>query len=108
MLKHKNQALVEFTDLLNAQNFMEEYVDYLPTIHDIVVYPSYSQYPHLTATNEPPISLTREESPPSPVLLVTILNPLYPITVDILTQIFNPYDKASGFFNFLFMDIVCF
>jgi hypothetical protein len=30
---------------------------------------------------------------PSPVLLVTILNPLYPINVDVLSKIFNQYNR---------------
>lgn len=105
MLKSKNQALIEFRNINSAMDFVSNYTQYHPTIRGIVVYPSYSQHQELRSQNQSSYSsyssntssfggnFRQNDSPASPVLLVTILNPMYPISVDVLGQIFHRYDS---------------
>jgi polypyrimidine tract-binding protein 2 len=96
-MKSKNQALVEYRDILDAKNFILNFTQYHPTIRGIVVYPSYSQHQELrqsqSSNNHSGNTHHKEDNtPPSRILLISILNPLYPINVDVLGQIFHSYD----------------
>jgi hnRNP-L/PTB/hephaestus splicing factor len=95
MMKNKSQALVEFVDLADSIAFINNYTNYYPTIRGIVVYPSYSLHQELISSTNNIAASIQNTSPPSPVLLISILNPLYPITVEVLCQIFNQYNGGQ-------------
>jgi len=119
MLKSKNQALLQFQDLQASIHFMRYYSSVQANIRGRNIYPQYSGHQELTSHSG--VLVPRTESPaqnnnnnnnnintntaPNRILLVTIHNAIYPITVDVLHQVFGPqgmvekiviFNKAKG------------
>lgn len=88
MLPNSNQAFVQFQTIESATNFLSEAQRYPPKIHDIPLYVQYSVHDTISTKPSP-----RAPGSPSRVLLVTIHNPLYTITLDVLSKIFSPYES---------------
>lgn len=86
LLKSKNQALVQFQDLSSATNLISQSHKFPLTIRTVQVYPQYSNHTEIKSTARP------SGDAPSRILLCTILNPYYSITVDVLNTIFGPYE----------------
>lgn len=86
LLRSKNQALVQFQDVASATNFITASAQYPPQIRYVPVYPQFSTHAEIKASVRP------SGSEASYILLCTIQNPYYDITVDVLNTIFSPYE----------------
>ncbi|KAI8787835.1 heterogeneous nuclear ribonucleoprotein L [Biomphalaria glabrata] len=89
LMPRKRQALIEFEDLNGAKNC----VDYCLQGNSIYVagQPAFFNFSLSTKIQRPGEEDTR---PPNHVLLFTILNPQYPITVDVMHTINSPYGQV--------------
>ncbi|CAN8302586.1 unnamed protein product [Cochlearia groenlandica] len=104
MLRAKNQALIQMEDVSSAITALQFFTNVQPTIRGRNVYIQFSSHQELT-TIEQNLHGGREDEP-NRILLVTIHHMLYPITVDVLHQVFSPYgfveklvtfQKSAGF-----------
>eukprot|EP00026_Physarum_polycephalum_P006252 Phypoly_transcript_06294.p1 GENE.Phypoly_transcript_06294~~Phypoly_transcript_06294.p1 ORF type:complete len:441 (+),score=88.08 Phypoly_transcript_06294:347-1669(+) len=99
MLKSKNQALLQFGELSSAINFMQYYSTIQANIRGRNVYPQFSSHQELSSSSG--VIATHEadgpagSSSPNRILLVTINNAMYPITVDILYQVFGSHGMVE-------------
>lgn len=97
MLKSKNQALLQFQELQGAINFMQYYGPVPANIRGRNIYPQFSSHQELNSHSgvivqrAQPSSQAPINGPPNRILLVTIHNAMYPITVDVLHQVFGPH-----------------
>jgi len=83
ILKGKNQAFIEMA----AEPFAASLIEYYNSVQaSIRLKPVFFQY-----STRSELSSTSEHEPVSSVLLVTVLNLVYPITIEILHQIFSRY-----------------
>lgn len=103
MLRAKNQALVQMQDVASAINVLQFYANVQPTIRGRNVYVQFSSHQELTTIDQNSHGRGDE---PNRILLVTIHQMLYPITVDVLHQVFSPhgfvekivtFQKSAGF-----------
>lgn len=105
MLRAKNQALLQMQDIPSAVNALQFYTNVQPSIRGRNVYVQFSSHQELTTMDQ--TSQGRDEdSQPNRILLVTIHHMLYPITVEVLHQVFSPhgyvekivtFQKSAGF-----------
>ncbi|MED6122618.1 hypothetical protein PIB30_041391 [Stylosanthes scabra] len=102
MLRAKNQALLQMQDVTSAVNALQFYANVQPSIRGRNVYVQFSSHQELTTMDQ---NQGREDEP-NRILLVTIHHMLYPITVDVLHQVFSPhgyvekivtFQKSAGF-----------
>ncbi|MED6126423.1 hypothetical protein PIB30_078326 [Stylosanthes scabra] len=102
MLRAKNQALLQMQDVASAVNALQFYANVQPSIRGRNVYVQFSSHQELTTMDQ---NQGREDEP-NRILLVTIHHMLYPITVDVLHQVFSPhgfvekivtFQKSAGF-----------
>lgn len=117
MLKSKNQCLLQFNDMGSAIQFMQLYGTHPLNIRGRNVYPQFSSHQELnsqsgmlsrgapTSSHHDDGSGSSMSGTPNRILLVTIHNAMYPITVDVLHQVFGPhglvekiviFNKAKG------------
>ncbi|GAV78730.1 RRM_5 domain-containing protein/RRM_6 domain-containing protein [Cephalotus follicularis] len=103
MLRAKNQALLQMQDIPSAINALQFYTNVQPTIRGRNVYVQFSSHQELTTMDQNAQSRGDE---PNRILLVTIHHMLYPITVEVLHQVFSPhgfvekivtFQKSAGF-----------
>ncbi|XP_010527312.1 PREDICTED: polypyrimidine tract-binding protein homolog 3-like isoform X1 [Tarenaya hassleriana] len=103
MLRAKNQALLQMEDVSAAVNALQFYTNVQPSIRGRNVYIQFSSHQELTTVEQTTHGRGDE---PNRILLVTIHHMLYPITVDVLHQVFSPYgfvekivtfQKSAGF-----------
>ncbi|XP_050235524.1 polypyrimidine tract-binding protein homolog 3 isoform X2 [Mercurialis annua] len=103
MLRAKNQALLQMQDVPSAINALQFYTNVQPTIRGRNVYIQFSSHQELTTMDQNSQGRADE---PNRILLVTIHHMLYPITVDVLQQVFSPhgfvekivtFQKSAGF-----------
>ncbi|XP_010533406.1 PREDICTED: polypyrimidine tract-binding protein homolog 3 isoform X5 [Tarenaya hassleriana] len=104
MLRAKNQALLQMQDVSAAVNALQFYTNVQPSIRGRNVYIQFSSHQELTTMEQNTHHGRVDE--PNRILLVTIHHMLYPITVDVLHQVFSPYgfvekivtfQKSAGF-----------
>eukprot|EP00708_Paratrimastix_pyriformis_P002558 GAFH01001306.1.p2 GENE.GAFH01001306.1~~GAFH01001306.1.p2 ORF type:complete len:444 (-),score=96.94 GAFH01001306.1:396-1649(-) len=88
LLRSKNQALLQFQELTSAIQMMQYHQNQQVNIRGRNIYMQFSSHQELTTTQQP----SDGQTPTSRILLVTIQNPLYPITVDVLSQVFSPFE----------------
>ncbi|XP_054811852.1 polypyrimidine tract-binding protein homolog 3-like [Prosopis cineraria] len=102
MLRAKNQALLQMQDIASAVNALQFYSNVQPSVRGRNVYIQFSSHQELTTVDQ---SQGRGDEP-NRILLVTIHHMLYPITVDVLNQVFSPhgyvekvvtFQKSAGF-----------
>eukprot|EP00123_Amoebidium_parasiticum_P017180 comp23744_c1_seq2/m.40991 comp23744_c1_seq2/g.40991 ORF comp23744_c1_seq2/g.40991 comp23744_c1_seq2/m.40991 type:complete len:472 (-) comp23744_c1_seq2:501-1916(-) len=86
MLKGKTQAFIELESAEAATNMLNVYTATPPMIRKRAIYFSYSQHQHLTNP-----SLSLEGNTAGTILLVKIHNQLYPVTLDVLCQVFSKF-----------------
>jgi polypyrimidine tract-binding protein 2 len=96
MLKSKNQALLQFAELPPAISFMQYYSTVQANIRGRNIYPQFSSHQELSSSSGViqqggDSTANGNTSPPNRILLVTINNAMYPITVDILYQVFGSH-----------------
>ncbi|KAM7507913.1 hypothetical protein LguiA_018366 [Lonicera macranthoides] len=120
MLRAKNQALLQMQDVPSAVNALQFYTNVQPSIRyldyclrDFVVkavvllgrnvYVQFSSHQELTTMEQ---NAQGRGDEPNRILLVTIHHMLYPITVEVLHQVFSPhgfvekivtFQKSAGF-----------
>ncbi|KAJ0570089.1 putative RNA recognition motif domain, nucleotide-binding alpha-beta plait domain superfamily [Helianthus annuus] len=104
MLRAKNQALLQMQDVPAAVSAMQFYANVQPSIRGRNVYVQFSSHQELTTMEQNTQGRVDEE--PNRILLVTIHHMLYPITVEVLHQVFSPhgyvekivtFQKSAGF-----------
>ncbi|BAU01993.1 polypyrimidine tract-binding protein homolog 3-like isoform X2 [Vigna umbellata] len=102
MLRAKNQALLQMQDIPSAVNALQFYSNVQPSIRGRNVYVQFSSHQELTTMDQ---NQAREDEP-NRILLVTVHHMLYPITADVLHQVFSPhgfvekivtFQKSAGF-----------
>ncbi|KAG6624204.1 polypyrimidine tract-binding protein homolog 3 isoform X1 [Carya illinoinensis] len=103
MLRAKNQALIQMQDIPSAVNALQFYANVQPSIRGRNVYIQFSSHQELTTMDQ---NTQGRGDEPNRILLVTIHHMLYPITVDVLHQVFSPhgfvekivtFQKSAGF-----------
>ncbi|KAJ8762745.1 hypothetical protein K2173_017560 [Erythroxylum novogranatense] len=103
MLRAKNQALLQMQDVPSAITALQFYTNVQPTIRGRNVYVQFSSHQELTTMDQ---NTQARGDEPNRILLVTVHHMLYPITVDVLHQVFSPYgfvekivtfQKSAGF-----------
>lgn len=105
MLRTKNQALMQMQDVASAINLMDYYINVQPSVRGRNVYMQFSSHQELT-TDQTQGRKSDTDGQPNRILLVSIHHVIYPITVDVLQQVFSPYgfvekvvtfQKSAGF-----------
>ncbi|KAJ9545992.1 hypothetical protein OSB04_025699 [Centaurea solstitialis] len=103
MLRAKNQALLQMQDVPSAVSAMQFYANVQPSIRGRNVYVQFSSHQELTTMEQ---NTQGRGDEPNRILLVTIHHMLYPITVEVLHQVFSPhgyvekvvtFQKSAGF-----------
>jgi polypyrimidine tract-binding protein 2 len=103
MLRAKNQALLQMQDVPSAVNALQFYTNVQPSIRGRNVYIQFSSHQELTTVEQ---NSQGRGDEPNRILLVTIHHMLYPITVEVLHQVFSPhgfvekivtFQKSAGF-----------
>nr|GEU60460.1 polypyrimidine tract-binding protein homolog 3 [Tanacetum cinerariifolium] len=103
MLRAKNQALLQMQDVPSAVSAMQFYATHQPSIRGRNVYVQFSSHQELTTMEQ---TTQGRGDEPNRILLVTIHHMLYPITVEVLHQVFSPhgyvekvvtFQKSAGF-----------
>ncbi|XP_039138281.1 polypyrimidine tract-binding protein homolog 3-like isoform X1 [Dioscorea cayenensis subsp. rotundata] len=108
MLRAKNQALLQMQDVDSAVNVLQYYTNTQPSVRGRNVYMQFSSHQELTTVdqNSQGRKNGEQDSQPNRILLVTIHHMLYPITVEVLHQVFSPhgfvekivtFHKSAGF-----------
>ncbi|KAI3981569.1 hypothetical protein MKX01_007489 [Papaver californicum] len=108
MLRAKNQALLQMHDLPSAINALQYYTNVQPSVRGRNVYIQFSSHQELTTMeqNAQGRKAADQDAEPNRILLVTIHHLLYPITVEVLHQVFSPhgyvekivtFQKSAGF-----------
>ncbi|XP_072999634.1 polypyrimidine tract-binding protein homolog 3 [Typha latifolia] len=107
MLRAKNQALLQMHDLPSAVNALQYYTNVQPSVRGRNVYIQFSSHQELTTADQNSQGRkSDQDSEPNRILLVTIHHMLYPITVEVLHQVFSPhgfvekivtFQKSAGF-----------
>ncbi|KAK7270973.1 hypothetical protein RJT34_26523 [Clitoria ternatea] len=102
MLRAKNQALLQMHDIPSAVSALQFYANVQPSIRGRNVYVQFSSHQELTTMDQ---NQGREDEP-NRILLVTVHHMKYPITADVLHQVFSPhgyvekivtFQKSAGF-----------
>eukprot|EP01098_Paradermamoeba_levis_P011226 TRINITY_DN47_c0_g1_i2.p1 TRINITY_DN47_c0_g1~~TRINITY_DN47_c0_g1_i2.p1 ORF type:complete len:334 (-),score=96.69 TRINITY_DN47_c0_g1_i2:644-1645(-) len=95
MLKGKNQAFIQMQDQVASTSLVQYYNSVPATIRTKSVYFQFSTRDEIqapqTATATPMADEKFQLGQQNSILLVTILNVLYPINIDVLHQIFSKY-----------------
>ncbi|KAK9757345.1 hypothetical protein RND81_01G156300 [Saponaria officinalis] len=103
MLRAKNQALVQMQDVPSAMSVLQYFTNVQPTIRGRNVYIQFSSHQELTTVEQ---NANGRGEEPNRIVLVTIHQMHYPITVDVLHQVFSPhgfvekivtFQKSAGF-----------
>ncbi|KAK6778888.1 hypothetical protein RDI58_025606 [Solanum bulbocastanum] len=103
MLRAKNQALLQMQEIAAAVNAMQFYSNVQPSIRGRSVYVQFSSHQELTTVDQ---NAQGRGDEPNRILLVSIHHVLYPITVEVLHQVFSPhgivekivtFQKSAGF-----------
>eukprot|EP00475_Leptophrys_vorax_P006787 TRINITY_DN14241_c0_g3_i2.p1 TRINITY_DN14241_c0_g3~~TRINITY_DN14241_c0_g3_i2.p1 ORF type:complete len:472 (-),score=73.79 TRINITY_DN14241_c0_g3_i2:67-1482(-) len=98
VMRAKNQALLEMQDIAAAINMIQFYSGVQPAIKGRNVYVQFSSHQVLTSNDNQ--NRSHQEGQPNRIILVTIHNPLYPINVDVLHQVFSPHGFVEKIVTF--------
>eukprot|EP01116_Phalansterium_solitarium_P003583 TRINITY_DN143_c0_g2_i1.p1 TRINITY_DN143_c0_g2~~TRINITY_DN143_c0_g2_i1.p1 ORF type:complete len:432 (+),score=122.79 TRINITY_DN143_c0_g2_i1:194-1489(+) len=88
-LKGKGQAFIQMQDLLAATNLVQAYNSVQPSIRGRPIWFQYSNHEEITAPHSGGSGSGTDGA--NHVLLVTIMNAIYPITVDVIQQVFSKF-----------------
>ncbi|KAJ3687861.1 hypothetical protein LUZ61_017025 [Rhynchospora tenuis] len=107
MLRAKNQALLQMNDMASAVSALQYYSTVQPSVRGRNVYLQFSSHQELTTADQSTQGRkTDQDSQPNRILLVTVHHMIYPITVEVLHQVFSPhgfvekivtFQKTAGF-----------
>eukprot|EP01018_Ginkgo_biloba_P018577 Gb_16815 [translate_table: standard] len=102
MLRAKNQALLQMHDVSSSIAALQYFSTNQPSVRGRNVYIQFSSHQELTTVEQS--GQTRQsgdqDSQPNRILLVTIHHLLYPITVEVLHQVFSPYGFVEKIVTF--------
>ncbi|KAF1878319.1 hypothetical protein Lal_00046986, partial [Lupinus albus] len=96
MLRAKNQALIQMQDVDTAASALQFYENIQPNIRGRNVYIQFSSHQDLAPTDQ---NQGRGDEP-NRILLVTIHHVLYPMTADVLHQVFSPHGSVEKIVTF--------
>ncbi|KAA6368244.1 MAG: hypothetical protein EZS28_036228, partial [Streblomastix strix] len=82
MMRNQTGALLEFRELESAIQFVTESKQRPPILHGKQLFAEYSLHQEIRKNKEKPMKRELDTYQASRILLVTIHNPLFPITVD--------------------------
>eukprot|EP00271_Cylindrocystis_brebissonii_P014274 TRINITY_DN35583_c0_g1_i1.p1 TRINITY_DN35583_c0_g1~~TRINITY_DN35583_c0_g1_i1.p1 ORF type:complete len:520 (-),score=99.15 TRINITY_DN35583_c0_g1_i1:640-2085(-) len=100
-IRSKNQALIQMADVQHAMALVQYYTEVQPMIRGQKVYLQFSSHQELTSTDNAPRGRQGDmDQQPNRILLVTIHNPLYPIDVNVLQQVFSPHGFVEKIVTF--------
>ncbi|XP_020592985.1 polypyrimidine tract-binding protein homolog 3 [Phalaenopsis equestris] len=106
MLRAKNQALLQMYDISAAISALQYYSNVQPSVRGRNVYMQFSSHQELTTVDQGSQGRKDQDLDPNRILLTTIHHMLYPITVEVLHQVFSPhgfvekivtFQKSAGF-----------
>jgi len=106
MLRAKNQALLQMEDIHASVSALQYYSSVQPSVRGRNIYMQFSSHQELTTDQSSHGRNSDQDSEPNRILLVTIHHMLYPITVEVLHQVFKAYgfvekivtfQKSAGF-----------
>ncbi|XP_077248685.1 polypyrimidine tract-binding protein homolog 3-like isoform X2 [Tasmannia lanceolata] len=102
MLRAKNQALLQMHDVASAINALQYYTNVQPSVRGRNVYIQFSSHQELTTMDQNGQARKGgdQDSQPNRILLVTIHHLLYPITVEVLHQVFSPHGFVEKIVTF--------
>eukprot|EP00268_Persea_americana_P007880 TRINITY_DN1300_c0_g1_i2.p1 TRINITY_DN1300_c0_g1~~TRINITY_DN1300_c0_g1_i2.p1 ORF type:complete len:449 (+),score=90.26 TRINITY_DN1300_c0_g1_i2:480-1826(+) len=102
MLRAKNQALLQMHDVASAVNALQYYTNVQPSVRGRNVYIQFSSHQELTTMDQSGQARKGgdQDSQPNRILLVTIHHLLYPITVEVLHQVFSPHGFVEKIVTF--------
>ncbi|XP_068662635.1 polypyrimidine tract-binding protein homolog 3-like isoform X1 [Aristolochia californica] len=102
MLRAKNQALLQMHDVSSAVNAIQYYTNVQPSVRGRNVYIQFSSHQELTTMDQNAQGRKggEQDSQPNRILLVTIHHLLYPITVEVLHQVFSPHGFVEKIVTF--------
>ncbi|AQK93571.1 Polypyrimidine tract-binding protein homolog 3 [Zea mays] len=100
MLRAKNQALLQMEDLHASVSALQYYTSVQPSIRGRNVYMQFSSHQELTTDQSSHGRNSDQGSEPNRILLVTIHHMIYPITVEILHQVFKAYGFVEKIVTF--------
>ncbi|CAD5126291.1 DgyrCDS14445 [Dimorphilus gyrociliatus] len=104
LAKKKNQALLEMDEVQSAQALLEYYSERQPTVRGRPVYVQYSNHQHLKTEQEgqspEAVSPVTSQADDRTVLRVIVDNMLYPVSIDVLKQIFSRYGAVLKIVTF--------
>jgi len=104
MLRGKNQALVQMDNPSDSSNLVHYYNSVQANIRGKTVYFQFSTRSELTvpsngasmdqSSNFDAMHSMTDSQPPNSILLITVLNILYPVTIEALHQVFSRYGNV--------------
>ncbi|KAF8405927.1 hypothetical protein HHK36_008005 [Tetracentron sinense] len=102
MLRAKNQALLQMHDVVSAVNALQYYTNVQPSVRGRNVYIQFSSHQELTTMDQNGQGRKGgdQDTQPNRILLVTIHHLLYPITVEVLHQVFSPHGFVEKIVTF--------
>uniref|UniRef100_A0A665W5F2 Polypyrimidine tract-binding protein 2-like n=1 Tax=Echeneis naucrates TaxID=173247 RepID=A0A665W5F2_ECHNA len=105
MLKGKNQAFLELGTEEAAITMVNYYTAVTPQVRNTPVFIQYSNHKELKTDSSPgsaagSFSILDLTPPPSPVLRIIIDNMFYPVTLDVLQQIFSKFGTVMKIITF--------
>lgn len=93
LLRGKQQAFIQMDSPLSSLSLLQYYSSVQPTLRGKTIYFQYSKREEITNDSPPQRRNNEEVEVQSSILLVTILNVQYPITIDILHRVFVKYGE---------------
>ncbi|XP_043697982.1 polypyrimidine tract-binding protein homolog 3-like isoform X2 [Telopea speciosissima] len=101
MLRAKNQALLQMQDVASAVSALQYFANVQPSVRGRNVYIQFSSHQELTTMDQNTQGRKGDQdSQPNRILLVTIQHLLYPITVEVLHQVFSPHGFVEKIVTF--------
>ncbi|CAM0955343.1 unnamed protein product [Alopecurus aequalis] len=100
LLRAKNQALLQMQDIHSSVSALQYYSSVQPSVRGRNVYMQFSSHQELTTDQSSHGRNSDQESEPNRILLSTIHHMLYPITVDVLHQVFKSYGYVEKIVTF--------
>uniref|UniRef100_A0A0E0L307 RRM domain-containing protein n=1 Tax=Oryza punctata TaxID=4537 RepID=A0A0E0L307_ORYPU len=93
-------ALLQMQDLHNSVSALQYYSTVQPSVRGRNVYMQFSSHQELTTDQSSHGRNSDQESEPNRILLVTIHHMMYPITVEVLHQVFKAYGYVEKIVTF--------
>ncbi|KAF8404450.1 hypothetical protein HHK36_009335 [Tetracentron sinense] len=102
MLRAKNQALLQMHDVASAVGALQYYTNIQPSVRGRNVYIQFSSHQELTTMDQNAQGRKSgdQDTQPNRILLVTIHHLLYPMTVEVLHQVFSPHGFVEKIVTF--------